>query len=99
MADRQARVTVSGAFCTNVVYALRDAALAGLGIALLPEWLVQDDIEAGRLHRLLPNWSAKEVSVVAVYREELRGTARLRAVVDGLRARWQPKGALEGGAR
>jgi DNA-binding transcriptional LysR family regulator len=92
-ADRQARVAVNGAFCTNVVYALRDAALAGLGVALLPEWLVHDDIEKGRLHRLLPSWSAKEVSVFAVYREELRGAARLRAVVDGLRTTWRPEGA------
>jgi DNA-binding transcriptional LysR family regulator len=96
MGDRQARVTVNGAFCTNVVYALRDAALAGLGVALLPDWLVQDDIEAGRLDRLLPSWSAKEVSVFAVYREELRGTARLRAVVDGLRTTWRPNRGLEG---
>jgi len=98
-ADRQARVVVNGAFCTNVVYALRDAALAGLGVALLPAWLVHEDIAAGRLTRLLPGWSANEVSVVAVYREELRGTARLRALVDGLRTTWRPEGGLEGDAQ
>jgi len=35
---------------------LRGAALDGIGIALLPSWLVGDDIRAGRLRPILPHW-------------------------------------------
>ena len=37
---------------------LRAAALAGLGLVLLPTWLVGDDLRAGRLERVLPAWQA-----------------------------------------
>lgn len=86
---REARVAVRGPLCTNVVSALRDAALAGLGVALLPEWLVEPDLASQRLCRLLPDWSPNAITVSAHYREELRGAARLRAVVEGLRSSWR----------
>lgn len=83
--EREVRVLPRGALRTNVVYALRDAALAGLGVALLPEWLVADDVAAGRLRRLLPEWSASEVDVLALYRADLKGSPKIRALVEHLR--------------
>lgn len=41
---------------SNDVDALRDATAAGLGIALLPTWLVGPDVRGGRLVELLPEW-------------------------------------------
>jgi DNA-binding transcriptional LysR family regulator len=35
---------------------LRAFALTGQGVAILPQWLIQDDLEAGRLVRLLPDY-------------------------------------------
>jgi DNA-binding transcriptional LysR family regulator len=46
-------IAVNGRLRTNDAEALRDAALAGLGVALLPTWLVSDDVRAKRLIRLL----------------------------------------------
>jgi DNA-binding transcriptional LysR family regulator len=62
--------------------ALRDWALAGAGVALLPEWLV----EAGPrgLKRLLPGWTTPPIRAWALHRVEQRGSARIRAVVDAL---------------
>ena len=37
--------------------ALRDAALAGLGIALLPDFSAQAGLQAGQLVRVLPDWT------------------------------------------
>ncbi len=47
-------VAVSGALCANNSEALRDAALAGLGIALLPDFSAQASLQAGRLVQVLP---------------------------------------------
>jgi len=54
-ADR-VTVPIAGPFAANNSEALRDAALAGAGIALLPDFTAARDIAAGRLIRLLPTW-------------------------------------------
>jgi DNA-binding transcriptional LysR family regulator len=49
-------VPVSGPFAANNSEALREAALAGLGIALLPDFSAQGALRAGKLVPLLPAW-------------------------------------------
>lgn len=51
-------VGVSGRLRVNNSEALRDAALAGVGIGLLPTWLVGEDLQEGYLVPLLPEWQA-----------------------------------------
>jgi len=47
---------VSGALSANNSEALRDAALAGLGVALLPDFSAQQALRAGQLVQVLPDW-------------------------------------------
>lgn len=54
-ADRQT-VQISGSLAANNSEALRDAALSGLGIALLPDFSAQTALQEGRLVRVLPQW-------------------------------------------
>jgi DNA-binding transcriptional LysR family regulator len=49
-------VPVSGPLAANNSEALRDAALAGLGIALLPDFSAQAALRAGKLVEVLPDW-------------------------------------------
>lgn len=49
-------VNVSGPFATNNSESIRDAALEGLGIALLPDFSAQTALKEGRLIQLLPQW-------------------------------------------
>ncbi len=55
----QERITVpvSGSLAANNSEALRDAALSGLGIALLPDFTAQASLQAGKLVRVLPDWA------------------------------------------
>jgi DNA-binding transcriptional LysR family regulator len=69
-------------------YAIRDAALQHVGLALLPEWLVEDDLKRGRLRILLPQWEFERTQVNALHRVELRGTSRVRIFVEHLRKEW-----------
>lgn len=75
-------IEVRGSLRTNAPLALRDLAVDGLGIAYLPDWLVASDIGAGRLRRVLPEWSSRPIMAWAVYRVELRGSPRVRAFLD-----------------
>ena len=49
-------VPISGPFAANNSEALREAALAGLGIALLPDFSAQAALRAGKLVPVLPGW-------------------------------------------
>jgi len=56
------------------------------GLAYVPDWLVADDLRAGRLRRVLPEWSSPPITAWALYRAELKGAPRLRALIDVLAA-------------
>jgi DNA-binding transcriptional LysR family regulator len=51
-------VGLQGPFAANNSEALREAALDGLGIALLPDFSAHGDLAAGRLEQVLPQWRA-----------------------------------------
>ena len=62
-----AEVQVAGRFSGNTAQALRKAALAGLGIALLPSTLTQRDLRAGLLVPVLPGYHQMGHGVHMVY--------------------------------
>lgn len=70
----------------NSAELLRQAALAGLGIAMLAHWLVREDVAAGRLAPVLQAWEANpgpmDVSLHALYQPNRRGSHKVRAFVD-----------------
>ncbi|MEJ8858453.1 LysR family transcriptional regulator [Variovorax robiniae] len=49
-------VPITGPFAANNSEALRDAAIAGLGIALLPDFSAQAALQSGKLVEVLPQW-------------------------------------------
>lgn len=62
--------------------ALRDAALAGFGIAMLPKLLVQEDIEAGRLERVLPRVHCGHIPILVLYPHKRLLEPRVRHFID-----------------
>jgi DNA-binding transcriptional LysR family regulator len=63
---------------------IRLAALGGAGIAFQPQFIVGDDIAAGRLVRVLPDWQSAELGVYAVYPSRKHLSAKVRTFVDFL---------------
>ena len=63
---------------------IRLAALSGAGILFQPHFIVGDDIEAGRLVRVLPDWQSAELGVYAVYPSRKHLSAKVRTFVDFL---------------
>lgn len=89
-------VPINGPFRSNNIEVLRDMALSGTGIALLPDWLVNADIAAGRLTVLFDDWSVtpnQSSSVVtALYLPSQRGSRRIAAFLDFLASLPGPTG-------
>jgi DNA-binding transcriptional LysR family regulator len=83
-ADGPVSVTVHGALSTNNHEAVRGAALEGLGIALLPEYQVVDDVLAGRLRRILPDYTSEALPAYLVYPSRRHLAPRTRVVIDFL---------------
>jgi DNA-binding transcriptional LysR family regulator len=89
--DREARVRLNVVFRSNAPSALRALAMDGAGIAMLPAWFVEDEVERGALRIVLRGWETGPVAVHALHRREHRGSARVRAFVDHLRSAYQAR--------
>lgn len=61
---------------------LRAYALAGLGVALLPDWLINADLRSGRLCRLLPDHGFPQQGIHALYPRTRHVPAKVRAFID-----------------
>jgi DNA-binding transcriptional LysR family regulator len=83
--DERQEIVVSGPLRSNSGEALRQAALDGMGLVLLPEWLVGQDAAAGRLTPLLaglPAWPARyQAEIHAVHARTDRLPAKIAAFV------------------
>jgi len=77
---------VRGTLLANNAEVLRQAAVAGTGIALLADWLVHGDLRRGALVRLLPDYRANpasmDVALVALYQPSRRGSRNVTAFLD-----------------
>lgn len=67
--------------------ALRDAARAGLGVACLPRFLIDRDVEEGRLALLLPAYATPEIPISVVYPSRRHLTPKVRLFIDLLAER------------
>jgi len=79
-------IDVHGQLRSNAPIALRDLSIGGAGIAYLPDFLVSSEIAAGRLRRVLPEWSSPPWAATAIHRTEMRGAPHLRAFLDAMGA-------------
>ena len=79
-----ASVRISGSLVTNSGEALRRMVIEGAGIGLLAGFLVSDDLDSGRLVRLLPEYRPVEMSMNAVYPHRHHLSAKVRTFIDML---------------
>jgi DNA-binding transcriptional LysR family regulator len=82
--DGPISIRVKGAFLANDSEAVRRAARAGHGVALLPEVQLIDDLRAGRLFRLLEDYPSQRSPVFIVYPSRRNLAPRTRVVMDFL---------------
>ena len=82
---RQVNVRVDGPLIFNTTLPQADAALAGLGIALLPEDELMAHIEAGRLVRVLQDWCPKFAGYHLYYPSRRQPSPAFSLVVKALR--------------
>ena len=71
---------------------LRTAALEGLGILIQPNYIIYDDVVAGRLIPILEEWDLPKLSINIAYQRRKNLPARVRAFIDFLIRHFREKG-------
>jgi DNA-binding transcriptional LysR family regulator len=94
--SRSVEVKVRSRLVVNEPDMLRAVTVAGAGITLLPNLNYAEDLAAGRLRRILPEWSASGAPVHALYPSSRHHSPKVMAFVDFLRKRWPGQPASSG---
>jgi DNA-binding transcriptional LysR family regulator len=89
--DGAASVEVNGSLRFDNENAIRKAALAGLGVALLPTYIVGGDLRDGRLRLVLPEYEGPRTALFATYLPNRYLAAKVRVFVDWLVAMFGPE--------
>lgn len=89
-------VKITPAMIVNNSATLRQAALAGLGIALSNRWLIDPYLKSGALELVLPDWQYPPHPVHAVYPSNRFIPLKVRRFVDMLQAFFEEEGAFHG---
>ncbi|MDD2767602.1 MAG: LysR family transcriptional regulator [Methylococcus sp.] len=83
-------IKVSGTLEANSADALRMAAISGLGLVLLPTYMVGQDVRKGRLQAVLTDYVPAPLDIHAVYPHRKHLSAKVRTFVDFLHERFHP---------
>ena len=79
---QELRIPLKTKFRANNVFAIRDAAAAGLGVAQLPLIVARAGLQSGELCAVLTDWSPPQVPVHAVFASSRYLTPKVRAFID-----------------
>ena len=80
--DGEHRIRIQPQLTANNGEVLYTAARQGLGIVLLPTFIVGDAIRAGDLEIILPDYQPQEINIYAVYASRQHLSAKVRAFID-----------------
>src|SRR5580698_6926761 len=88
--DKTAQVAPPARLIVNDFDLVHSAALAGLGLALLPAYVCLDDIRGKRLERVLRDWEAPSIPVHVIYPSARYISPKVKTFVDHLQERTTP---------
>jgi DNA-binding transcriptional LysR family regulator len=91
-ANRELRVRVEGQLTFNGTAQLLNGALAGCGLAYVPEGLVTEHVAKGRLKRVLADWCQSYSGYHLFYPSRRQSSAAFALLVDALRYRPRKEG-------
>lgn len=90
--DGAVSVKVEPRMRTNSGDTCRQAALHDSGIVLQPSFLVGEDVEAGRLVELMPEYRSIELGIYAVYASRQHVSPKVRLLIDHLQRAFAGRG-------
>ncbi|MGB8701746.1 MAG: LysR family transcriptional regulator [Thermosynechococcaceae cyanobacterium] len=89
--DGPQTVPIRSVFCSNNGEVLRDATLNGLGIALLPLFIVGPLLQTGVLEPILSDFQPADITLCAVYPVNRHLSVKVRLLTEFLQVRWRDR--------
>jgi DNA-binding transcriptional LysR family regulator len=89
-AGKPASLVTEGALHLDNAEAIRMAALAGLGIAKLPSYIVADDLRTGALQTVLSDFCEPPEPIRVVFPSKRHMSPKIRGFIDELVSHWNP---------
>ncbi|MDT8405926.1 MAG: LysR family transcriptional regulator [Methylococcales bacterium] len=83
-------IKVSGRMQSNVADTIRTAAISGLGLVMLPKYIVGKDIEKGKLQPVLEDFCLPPLEIYAIYPHRKYLSAKVRTFLEFLQ-QWLPQ--------
>lgn len=88
-------VVVHGTLNVNNADVLKQAAIGGMGVAMLASWLVDDALASGALVPVLAGYRANpgsmDIGLLAIYQTNRRGSSKIRAFIELLESALDPQ--------
>lgn len=94
--DGEQIIRINGRLCSNNGEVLRDAAVQGLGIALLPMFIAGPKLEQGILQPVLPAYCPPELSICVVYPVNRHLSAKVQRFTEFLEQRFRDRSPWPG---
>jgi len=88
-------VSVSGRFSANSPDAIRQAVLNHRGIAVMPYWIIGDDINSGRVQKILHNYNPTPLEIHALYPTRRFVPAKVHRLIDFLSVQFSKNPLLQ----
>jgi len=82
--DGEQTISVDGVLCSNNGEVLKDAAVRGLGVTLLPTFIVGQELQQRTLQVVLPDYHPLELSIAVIYPVNRHLSTKVRLLVNFL---------------
>jgi DNA-binding transcriptional LysR family regulator len=89
---REESILVKGRYCANNGDVLAEAAIQGLGITLLPDFIIHEALAEGRLVRVLEDWERAPLTLSVLYPSRRHVPAKTRLLIEYLITNLQAAG-------
>ena len=82
--DGEQTLAIKGSFCSNNGDVLAEAAVQGLGITLLPDFIVEESLKSGQLVKVLESYERAPLTLFALYPSRQHVPAKTRVFIEYL---------------
>ena len=82
--DGEETLSIKGSFCSNNGDVLAEAAMQGLGITLLPSFIIEEGLADGRLVKVLEHYEREPLTLFALYPSRQHVPAKTRRLLEYL---------------
>lgn len=90
--NREESILIKGSYCANNGDVLAEAAIQGLGITLLPDFIIDEALAEGRLVRVLEDWERAPLTLSVLYPSRRHVPAKTRLLIEYLITNLQAAG-------